>query len=205
VTCAEAGEEIACITDVSDTSSEPPRIVFIARDGILRCSSALSDPVVCGGGRGCDLVFLGDGLGLVWPLDDGGKGILTYARTDRDGNMTVGPIATGRLVALGPLGFHAATSGSTLLVVTEGSGAEFGPAPADAHLLGLDGGLLGAAVPVSRSCVWECGPFEPCGECTKGSGFWRGMAAFWEGDAYALLWNTWPDAMVADRRFLVVP
>ncbi|MBI5502880.1 MAG: hypothetical protein HY907_21730 [Deltaproteobacteria bacterium] len=198
--CAEAGDEIACITAQPDGEPDPPSIVFIARDGGLRFSAPLPDPAPCEGGNGCDIVFLGDGLGLVWSADEGGKPILHYARTDLDGNMTVGPVSTGRQVGIGPLGFHAATSGSTLFVVTEAAfGGAMGPAAATANLLALDGALLGDAVPVSHSCVWDPPP------CTDGPAFWRGMAVFWEADAYSAIWNTWPDAMVAYRRFLVVP
>ena len=33
--------------------------------------------------------------------------------------------------------------------------------------------------------------------------FWGALGVFWEGDAYALLWNTWPDEYMLYRRFRV--
>ena len=197
--CAEAGADIACLTTATGSVTGAARIVFVARDGTVRESPALPSPLPCEGNNGCDIVFLGDGLGLVWSADEGGKPILTYARTDLGGNVVVGPVSTHHQVGIGPLGFHAATSGTTLFVVTEGVMVEGIYPAAAAHLLALDGTALGESLPLSRSCVWDPPP------CTEGPAFWRGMAVFWEGDAYSAIWNTWPDAMVAYRRFLVVP
>ena len=33
--------------------------------------------------------------------------------------------------------------------------------------------------------------------------FWGALGVFWEEDAYALLWNTWPDEYILYRRFRV--
>ena len=78
------------------------------------------------------------------------------------------------------------SSGTTVFVF--GGGGYF-DTPPKVLLLDMAGNLLDGPMPAASG-------YDIC--------FWGALGVFWEGDAYALLWNTWPDEYVLYRRFRVV-
>jgi hypothetical protein len=43
----------------------------------------------------------------------------------------------------------------------------------------------------------------PLDDTSRYHTFWGPLGLFWEGDAYSMLWNTWPDEYILYRRFRV--
>jgi hypothetical protein len=200
--CKEAGGEVACLIRERVGVLELPRIAFLTREGAVRLSPLLSDSLDVDCAAGCDLVYLGDAIGLVWAAEEGSRRVLAFARTDLEGNAAAGPIVTTREVDRRYAGIRAATSGDTVLVAAWDPG-EAGTA--SAHLLATDGTLLGDAVRVSAVCPYA-DPDPDLGCVTGAPGLWTGPAVFWEGDAYAAIWTAGPEPHVgAYRRFVVRP
>jgi hypothetical protein len=177
VPCTEAGREAVCATDAG--------VLFIGRDGTTRESDQIEGLSISSDGSGCDVAYTGAGVALVWGRNSLDETYLFYAFFDPDGGLVVPPVASDPIIG-DPCGIHAASSGSTVFVVTGGPRDTF-PETA-AHLLDLSGASL-------------CPPAQVS---SRSHEFGRGMAVFWEGDAYSALWNPWPLEVVAYRRFLVI-
>jgi hypothetical protein len=189
--CAEAGREAVCATSSG--------IAFIGRNGEVRLSEDISYEAPGTNGNGCDVVYTGSGVALLWSSDNGTDKIyLKYALFGMDGALLVPPTVSDP-IGQGPLGIHAASSGLNVFVVAEGAG-EPGMVSPHVHLLDLEGHPLDVPIPLSGLC-----PDSPYWPCDVPYYHWRGSSVFWEGDAYSAIWNTWPEMIVAYRRFLVVP
>jgi hypothetical protein len=172
--CVEAGFEAACLSD--------RRITFLRRDGTYRQSDEVAGFEDYLFNR--DIAYTGSGIALVWSeyIDDFSKAYMYYARWDMEGRVVVPP----RPVAMAQDHLSVGSSGSTIFVF--GGGGYF-DTPPKVLLLAMDGTLLDGPMPAaSRYDIT----------------FWGALGVFWEGDAYALLWNTWPEEYILYRRFRVV-
>jgi hypothetical protein len=172
--CVEAGAEAACLAERG--------ITFLRRDGTCRQSDEIAE--FLDDSFSCDMAYTGSGIALVWSEygEDPGKNYIFYTLWDMDGRVVVPP----RPVARAMYHLRAGSSGSTIMVF---GGGGFDPSSPKVLLLAMDGTLLDGPMPAAEGY-----------DIT----FWGALGIFWEGDAYALLWNTWPDEYILYRRFLVV-
>jgi hypothetical protein len=172
VPCTEAGTEGVCAMESG--------IMFVGRDGSYRHSDPLPGGAVACMAE-CDVAYTGDHVALLYPGGYGSGAVrVTYVLYAMDGSILVPPIM-GDPVGSGPIGYHAASSGDTVLLVAQGEGEPSTTVPMT-HLMDLLGTPLGYSHRIPT---------------------WRGAAVTWEGDAYGILWTVWPDIRVAYRRFLV--
>jgi len=129
-----------------------------------------------------DIAYTGDGIALVWSdyCDSFDKCDMFYALWGMDGRVVVSP----RPVASSLDHISIGSSGTTVFVFEGGGYIE---TPPMVLLLDMGGNLLDGPMPAASG--YSC--------------FWGALGVFWEGDAYALLWNTWPNEYIFYRRFRV--
>lgn len=174
--CIEAGAEAVCPAD--------GRIVFVSRGGTAR----VSDPIEMGEWRHdhstLALAYTGDAVTYVWTaVSSGDKAWLYHAEFSLDGHVVIPPHPTapgGRSVGAGSNGE------TTLVFLGLGNPGEERPTLVLLDRLGL---VLGGP---TRMPGYE-----------DAFVFWNPMGVFWEGDAYGVLWNTWPREAVLYSRWRI--
>ena len=183
VECTEAGSHVACMGHTS--------LVYFSRDGTF-WTHEWAPWSETGMGLGQDLAYTGDGVAVAWiqyseSLD---KQYVMYMLFDMDARVIVPPRRTLQVVEYSHH-LSIGSNGSTVLVFSGTIGeAIFYPPPVPGlWLLDLAGDILDGPVILD-----ERGDYHM---------FWDALGLFWEGDAYAVLWNTWPSEFVLYRRFRV--
>jgi len=178
-TCAPLADISACLFPRHPTIK--PRVVFISDAGDLWASQTFPDSTRFY--HGSTLVDIGGALAVMWAdlqseIPDEYE--VGYAVVSTDGEFLVSPHLTGISIRT-CYGLYSSTSGDDILIIAWLPGSE----GYSAILLDLLGNQLSEPVDV-----------DPDGGMLD-----AGVATFWEGDAYSVLWME--DRGVKYRRFLV--
>lgn len=169
--CSAVGDAGACLT--GSPPADKMKVVFFDREGTVWESGALPDSAFFS--MGGAIVDVGGAAAVVWADRPEGGSIVSigYCLMGLDGEFIVPPMATEfEVESYDEEGLAAASSGSDILVVgptPNERGAEFGTY---LYLLDLAGNPLDEPVRL-----------EPLLELEAST------TVFWEGDAYALIWN----------------
>jgi hypothetical protein len=182
--CTTLGSDAVCYTERSGLALFG--LVFFDRSGTIR--EAEPEPEL-GWSEGFSLTAAGDDLALTWTAYVSGKQYLMFMLVDGDGEVLVPANSTGIQLGYGPdFGMASVSSGEHVFVAANGlidPITEWGLPMV--FLVDLEGHPIGDGLRLDEI-------FDP--EYREG----RGVAVFWEGDAYTVLYPTGP----VYRRFTVV-